>query len=98
MLIDDEEILRSMEKKLSGKYIPITVKKDGTLSTSITLESLEGFGKLLETISETVSRIGHEIKTGEASPIPLKTGKHDGCKFCPHKNICRNPMAFESKI
>ncbi len=98
MLIDDEEILRSMEKKLSGKYIPITVKKDGTFSTSITLESLEGFGKLLETISETVSRIGHEIKTGEASPIPLKNGKHDGCKFCPHKNICRNPMAFESKI
>ncbi len=96
LLLDDEEVLRLMEKKLAGKYIPVTVKKDGSLSTSLTLESLAGMGKLMDEISETVARIATEIKQGVATCRPMKTAKHDACRFCPHRSICRNPAAFET--
>ena len=96
LLINDEEILRLMEKKLSGKYIPVTVKKDGELSSSLTLENLEGMGRLMQEISATVSKLASEMKCGNASARPLKNAKHDGCRFCPHKTICRNSNAFAS--
>jgi len=96
LLLDDEEVLRLMEKQLTGKYIPVTVKKDGTLSTTLTLESLEGLGRLMNEITTTVARLASEMKKGFASCRPLKDAKHDGCRFCPHKSICRSPAAFET--
>ncbi len=96
LLLDDEEVLRLMEKQLTGKYIPVTVKKDGSLSTALTLETLEGLGKLMNEITDTVSRLASEMKKGFASCRPLKDAKHDGCRFCPHKSICRSPAAFET--
>ncbi len=94
LLIDDEEILRLMDEKLSGKYIPVTVKKNGALSTSLTLKSLEEMGKLMNDIMTTVSRLASEMKSGFASCRPLKDAKHDACRFCPHKPICRNSAAL----
>lgn len=96
VLINDEEILRLMERKLSGKYIPVTLKKDGSLSSSLSLETLEDFGKLMDNVCSTVSKLAYEIKSGEASAIPLKDIKHDGCRYCPHKAVCRNPTAFSA--
>jgi ATP-dependent helicase/nuclease subunit B len=94
LLLNDEEVLRMMEKKLDGKYIPVTLKKDGSLSTSLTLESLEGLGKLMDDIMTTISRLAGEMKSGVATCRPLKDAKHDACRFCPHKPVCRNPSAL----
>lgn len=94
LAIDDESVLRMMEKKLAGKYIPVTVKKDGSLKTSLTLESLEGIGKLMNEVCATASRLAYAIKSGNASARPLKDERHDGCLFCPHRSICRSPAAF----
>jgi len=94
LLLDDEEVLRLMEAKLTGKYIPVTLKKDGSLATSLTLETLEGLGKLMEEVTKTVAKLATEIKQGYASCHPLKDAKHDACRYCPHKSICRNPAAF----
>lgn len=94
LAIDDETVLRMMEKKLEGKYIPVTVKKDGSLRTSLTLESLEGIGRLMNEVCATASKLAYGIKSGNASARPLKDERHDGCRFCPHRSVCRNPAAF----
>ncbi len=96
LLIDDEEILRLMEAKLAGKYIPVSLKKDGEISSS-SLASLEEMGKLLASITDTVARLASQMKAGEASCRPLKDNKHDACKFCEYKTICRSKSAFTDK-
>ena len=94
MAIGDETVLRMMERNLAGKYIPVTLKKDGTLKTSLTLESLEGIGKLMDQVCATAAKLAYGMKCGNVSARPLKDQKHDGCRFCPHRSVCRNPAAF----
>jgi ATP-dependent helicase/nuclease subunit B len=99
LVINDEEILRMMEKKLSGKYIPVSLKNDGQFtSASInSLHTLEEFGALRRSIEDTVIRLATEIKGGKAECKPLKNKRNDGCKYCPYSAVCRNASAFESK-
>lgn len=94
MAIDDTEVLRMMERNLAGKYIPVTVKRDGSLRSSLTLESLESIGKLMDQVCRTASELAYGMKCGNVSARPLKDRKHDGCLFCQHRPICRNPAAF----
>ncbi|MBQ8510845.1 MAG: PD-(D/E)XK nuclease family protein [Clostridia bacterium] len=89
LLLDDGDVLRAMERELSGRYLPIKVKKDGSFSKSDALRSLEDFGGLLHSIEDTVREIGLEIKRGNASARPMRTKAHDACKYCKMKPICR---------
>ena len=90
VLIDDIEILRAMEKELNGKYIPVTLKKDGSLTQASSVESLEGFGNILSQIESTVKKLSNELKNGNANAYPLKHGKKSACDYCKSKAICRN--------
>lgn len=89
MLLNDEEILRAMEKSLGGKYIPVKIKKDGALVSSLSLQSLEEFGALMKDVSQKVSEIVSEMKSGYADARPIRDSKHDACEYCPLKPICR---------
>lgn len=99
LLLNDEEILRFMEKKLENKYIPIKLNKDGSIAKASmnSLHTLEEMGALMNTVTDTVSKLAYEIKCGKSDCNPLKTSKHDGCKYCAHRVICRNPEAFNTK-
>ncbi len=104
LLINDKEILEVMEKKLSGKYIPITLKKDPKPGESIytktslsSLHTLEEFGALRRSIEETVIKLASEMKSGISDCKPLKNKRNDGCKYCEYLSICRNIAGFESK-
>lgn len=89
LLLDDTDVLTAMEHELSGKYLPVKVKKDGSFGKTDALKTLEDFGSLLSEIESTVRRIGLEIKRGNASAHPMKTKKHDACRFCEMKPVCR---------
>ncbi len=97
LVINDEEILRLMEKKLSGKYIPVSLKSDGEFTSSSlnNLHTLEEFGALRRSIEETVTRLATEIRSGKADCKPLKNKRNDGCKYCAYSAVCRNAASFE---
>lgn len=99
LVINDEEILRLMEKKLSGKYIPVSVKSDGefTKASLNNLHTLEEFGALRRSIEETVTRLATEMRNGKADCKPLRDKRNDGCKHCAYSAVCRNSAAFDSK-
>ena len=89
MLISDGDILRAMEKNLKGRYIPVKLKKDGGFTTSVPLETVEEFGKLMNDVTDKISAICEDLKNGVASAVPLKNKRHDGCRYCSMKPICR---------
>lgn len=90
LLIDDENILRAMDSQLSGRYIPVKLKKDGSFTASSPVQSLEEFGLLLRKVETTVSRISSELKGGHADAKPLTRPGTDICRYCPNKPICRS--------
>jgi ATP-dependent helicase/nuclease subunit B len=92
ILIDDVEILCAMEKDLAGKYIPVSLKNDGSFGAYSKAESLEGFDNILSQIENTVKRLSAELKSGSANAVPLKRGKDSPCKYCKSKAICRRAV------
>ncbi len=104
LVINDEEILRLMEKKLSGKYIPVSLKKNAKNGESIytkaslsSLYTLEEFGALRRSIEETVIKLASEMRSGKADCKPLRYKRNDGCKYCQYSAVCRSSDAFNSK-
>ncbi len=89
ILLDDENVLRAMERELAGRYLPVRVKKDGTYTRSDALKTLEDFGTLLGSIEDTIGRIGNEIRRGNASAHPINNMAHRTCDFCKMKPVCR---------
>ena len=91
LLLEDDNVLRAMDAELSGKYLPVKIKKDGEFSaaSAASLTSLEGFKTLLSSIEDTVGSIGEEIKRGNAAANPLRINKRDACEYCAMRPICR---------
>ena len=93
LFLRDEKILNAMEHNLEGRYIPIKLKSDSSLSfkkstASGVLASLEQIGRLERYVTNSLADIASELSAGKAHILPFK-GKTDSCAFCDMKNICR---------
>ncbi len=99
LLLNEREILELMEKKLSGKYIPVSLNKDGSYSkVSVDkLHTLEEFGTLRRKVEETVTKLATEIKQGRSDCKPFKDKRNNSCKYCPYIAVCRSSYGFELK-
>lgn len=89
LLLDDQEILSAMESELSGKFIPVKLKKDGGFGSAASLSDIEGFGSLMKQITDTLADISAKLRSGSADATPLKYKQSDACKYCAMKPICR---------
>ncbi len=96
ILLHDEEILRAMDHTQTLRFLPIKPDKDGRIPekaiNSDALESLAGFGKLMETLSGQIETIAASIKAGDCRILPLKDSKTntDACKYCEMRPLCRS--------
>lgn len=92
LLLEDPEILRAMDRDMKGRFIPVSLKKDGGYSqySLPSLASLERMGELVSEISSTVCRIAGEIRAGEAVARPIAQKKDYACKYCEMKSVCRS--------
>ena len=86
ILINDENILRRMEKKLEGHFIPITEKN---LTSGKGLLSPEEFESLKGDVRNTVLAFAAQLRSGEAGAKPVSDKDIDPCKYCKNKAICR---------
>lgn len=90
LLLADENILRAQDPSLSGEYIPVKIKKDGSFYAD-SLKSTateEDFSRLYETLTNTVIRISENMRSGDTSAVPDAT--EDPCKYCKMKQFCRS--------
>ncbi len=86
ILLADEHVLRAMDSSLSGEYIPVRFKSDGTpYADSISsLADGDGFDAIYRDLEDTVRRICAEARSGDASAVP-----GDACEYCRSKAVCR---------
>lgn len=89
LLLDEEEILKSMNDELSPKFLA-GIKKDkkGTLSGKA-LMSAEGFDFLRDEIERTIISIAERMKSGHADALPLTHKGVSPCDWCEMKPVCR---------
>jgi ATP-dependent helicase/nuclease subunit B len=93
--LDDEEVLRAMDRDLSGKYVPVKAAKDGGITGrgGTTLLTLDQFGELYGEIETVIGRIAGEMRSGAAEAKPRRTAAADPCSYCGNRFVCRHAEA-----
>lgn len=83
LLPDSEELLRAISRSKSTAILgaPATRSKKKT--------SPEGFATLFEELTDTVSRISREMKSGVAHAQPTDLRGRNACDFCGFAAVCR---------
>lgn len=89
IVTDRRDVLDAMDSGITGKYIPVSLKADGTYKQSASLATLERFGELYREMGEVISRIADEMKSGTAAARPLVHHGSTPCDRCAMKEICR---------
>jgi ATP-dependent helicase/DNAse subunit B len=97
VLGDDEDVVRAMEKSLSGKYIPVYAKKNGDLSGNIA--SLGELGLIHKKINQLISKMGNDLHFGCISQSPVKNKSHkDTCDKCDYQDVCANRRYIKARV
>ncbi len=87
--LKDEEVLEAMDAGLSGKYVPVTRKKDGSLTGKANLQDLAQFGALYEELRSIISGIAGEMADGRSAAQPKTSRGVKECTYCPFGPVCR---------
>ncbi len=86
---NDHDILRSMEKDLQGKYVPVKITKKGDVSGCFA--SLEELGRISKKVETLIADMGNLLHDGYINQNPINGKDHDKtCEFCDYASICAN--------
>ena len=88
LLIRNVQILEGMEHLLKGKFIPASLKADGSLSLRSSVTTEKGFAAIENHIAGLLSQIGREMVSGNVTPNPFKCNRHNSCAYCAYNAIC----------
>ena len=89
ILLDDGEVVKGMDKSLSGRFIPIKVnKKSGAVSGNfISLSQLE---KLSQKLEKIMADMGNSLHEGKIPALPAYGKGHaQTCDWCSFSSVCR---------
>ncbi len=87
LLLEDNDILRAMNRDLDEKFI-FALNKRGNSAFA----SSEKFINIYNQLEETVLKIATELQGGKADADPLEYGGESPCKYCASKPICRKEI------
>ena len=83
LLPDSEELLSAISRSKSTAILgSVQTRKQRMLSQ-------EGFGELFAELTDTVSRISSEMKSGDATVAPTEHNGQTACAFCAYAAVCR---------
>lgn len=96
LLVEDEEIIKSMDVNIGSKstVIPAELTKEGKLSASSSLATMEQFNMLIKHAKKVVKELSSLLLSGEIPIRPARKDKNNentACAYCDYKSIC----AFE---
>ena len=89
LILDDSEVISAMESSESPEYIPVTFKKDGSLSSD-SLADAEQFRTLHAHVDKRLLALSESLAGGRIEASPYYKGEADNaCLYCPYGAVCR---------
>ncbi|WP_458862218.1 PD-(D/E)XK nuclease family protein [Acidaminobacterium chupaoyuni] len=98
IVLDEPEILEKLEKAEAGnlRFLPISYKKNGGLSSTSQAISAGQFEKLVRGVQRQMQKIAAEIAKGEIEANPYCTGPQwSVCQWCDFKAACQFDETME---
>lgn len=86
----DEEVIRHLERNLSGSsnLIPVGRNKDGSLSKNSKVLLPEEFDLFLRYTRKKEADLKAQMIQGETAAAPYELGNSTGCDYCAYRAVC----------
>ena len=88
VLLRNFNIIDAMERGEEKKYLPVSFKRDGSLTSSSLALTEKEFSAIKERVKSILARIGDELSLGIIDPNPYVDGNISPCKWCDYKSVC----------
>lgn len=99
LIVDNPEAIKAMDADISGSYVPVSVKKDGTYASSSRLISETAFKALEGFARDKVTEFGKSLLIGKIDAVPLGHDKNDiACRYCDYRAVCDRPKYLMKTI
>jgi ATP-dependent helicase/nuclease subunit B len=98
LLLKDAKVIREMDKDMQGfsLIIPARINKDGSLSKSPSIISIEQFELLRKYVRETLVNLCEDMLSGNIEIKPSKEKRYSACNFCDYSAICQFDSTFKN--
>lgn len=91
LLLEDESILRAMERDGAGVFIPVRYNRDSSLSRSNNkLASLKKMGAIASHVERLLTQMAEDVYAGAFAARPAVKGSERPCDYCPYRAACRH--------
>ncbi|MDD3218214.1 MAG: helicase-exonuclease AddAB subunit AddB [Lachnospiraceae bacterium] len=92
ILWENPDIIEHMDEKLASEkksdILPVSYRKDGSLSALSSTVSQEQFHILSQYVNKKARNIGEAIVQGNVQVNPYIMKTKDACTYCPYKGVC----------
>ena len=90
LVVDDKDIIYHMDRNPdeAPKVLPLSFKRDGTLTAYSSAAPQENFEVLAWHVRRKTQQLGQSIFSGEIPVDPYHYGQRSACDFCNYKAIC----------
>ena len=90
LLLEDEMVLRAMDREGAGAFIPIGRTSTGKLKKTKKLADLEKLGRIERHIEDLVRQMAQELYAGSVDAAPLVQRDSRPCDWCDYRTVCRH--------
>ena len=91
LIVDDEDVLKAMEKENEGRFIPkLSAKSEHHISS-------ETFGLIFSKIDQLIVNMGKTVHKGSFSADATDGANIKACAYCDFAPICRSSNKEHTK-
>ncbi|WP_349410181.1 helicase-exonuclease AddAB subunit AddB [Pseudalkalibacillus sp. SCS-8] len=96
-VLDDEEVVKMMDKTIDGfsEIIPVATKKDGSFRKGSSTMEKEQFDDVRSFIRSKIGSIGSDIMNGNIDISPYEMQKKTPCTYCSFRSVCQFDHSLE---
>ena len=90
IVLDEIHVLRGMEEKLEGRYIPVTADKSGKLKSTSKdfVISNRQLNMIFNKVEQKISEMSEALDDGNISAVPTGNDNLNPCKWCVYNALC----------
>lgn len=97
LILDDGDIIAAMENSENPEYLPVSFRKDGSLSSDA-LAGTEQFKALHAHVDKRLLELSENLSGGKIEASPYYRGEADNaCLYCPYLSVCRFDEKLDSR-
>ncbi|MCD7804733.1 MAG: exodeoxyribonuclease V subunit gamma [Oscillospiraceae bacterium] len=89
LILENAEAVAAMDENISGKYVPVKKKRDGTYTKQSSVISEESFKLLRDFAKNKTVQFGNDLLNGKIDAVPAGPDSiHVRCSNCGYQSVC----------